>query len=368
MKFVVFADLHLDAQFAAAGAEGQAARARRQALRDTFRRIAALAVEVHADALLCAGDLFEHERLTPDSAALLQTTFAELYPLPVYLAPGNHDWLGPASAYARTAWSDNVHLFSADRLQPIVLADGLTLWGAAHCAPANTAGFLDGFRVGRGGVNLALFHGAEQGGPLNLAAEHAPHAPFRAEQIAAAGLHHAFIGHYHRPRDARRHTYPGNPCPLTFGEDGERAAIIATVQPDGTIERERRVVAATTVADLTLDVTGCASAQAVRERVQAQTRDERGWVRVTLHGEIAPDVDLRLPDLADAAPWLAALVVRAGELRSSFDMDAIAAEPTVRGQFVRDVRAAPDLDEEQRRRVLLTGLRALAGRADLEAL
>ena len=41
------------------------------------------------------------------------------------------------------------------------------------------------------------------------------------------------------------------------------------------------------------------------------------------------------------------------------------AEPTVRGQFVRDVQGA-DLDEEERRRVLLVGLRALEGQAALD--
>ena len=35
-------------------------------------------------------------------------------------------------------------------------ADGVTLWGAAHCTPAGTAGFLDGgFRVEGDGVHLA---------------------------------------------------------------------------------------------------------------------------------------------------------------------------------------------------------------------
>ena len=41
---------------------------------------------------------------------------------------------------------------------------------------------------------------------------------------------------------------------------------------------------------------------------------------------------------------------------------APAAEPTVRGQFVRDVRADTALDDEPRRRVLTTGLQALDGR------
>ena len=57
--------------------------------------------------------------------------------------------------------------------------------------------------------------------------------------------------------------------------------------------------------------------------------------------------------------------MRAGRIGLGYDLDAIAAETTVRGQFVRD--ALQELgDEETRRKIVLTGLRALEGRADLE--
>lgn len=367
MKLVLFSDLHLDAQFAGLGPDGQAARGRRKALRDTLERIVHLAQQERADALLCGGDLYEHERCSPDTAAFLQATFQRLRPLPVYIAPGNHDWLSPASVYRRIAWSSNVHIFTGQTLTPVTLADGLTLWGAAHAAPANTANFLDGFRVDRGGVHLALFHGAEQGWQMPGEEEKLPHAPFWAAQIAGAGLQHAFLGHYHQPRDGERHTYPGNPAPLTFGEAGERGAVVVDVRGDGSLQRERHRVATVDVHDLTLDVGGCRSQQAVRAAVAQAVEGLRGDVRVTLAGELAPEVDLRLSELGTAAPWLRVLVVRGGDLRPGYDLAAIGGEPTVRGQFVRDVRADATLSEEERRRVLLTGLRALDGRQDLEA-
>jgi DNA repair protein SbcD/Mre11 len=367
VKLVLFSDLHLDAQFAGLGPDGQAARGRRQALRDTLERIVQLAQQEQADALLCGGDLYEHERCSPDTAAFLQAIFHLAQPLPVYVAPGNHDWLSPDGVYRRTAWSSNVHVFTGQTLTPVTLADGLTLWGAAHAAPANTANFLDGFHVDRGGVHLALFHGAEQGWQTPGEEEKLPHAPFRAAQIADAGLHHALLGHYHQPRDGERHTYPGNPAPLTFGESGERGAVVVDVRADGSLRFERHRVATIDVHDLTVDVGGCRSQQAVRAAVAQAVEGLRGDVRVTLAGELAPEVDLRLSELGTAAPWLRALVVRGGDLRPGYDLAAIGGEPTVRGQFVRDVRADATLSEEERRRVLLTGLRALDGRQDLEA-
>src|SRR5207245_7699093 len=117
-------------------------------------KIIDLAAQEQADALLCGGDLYEQDRFTPDTGEFLRATFESLHPMPVFLAPGNHDWWGPESLYRRVSWSPNVHVFTESRLRPVELTDGVTLWGAAHLAPANTDDFLTGFDVGRGGVNL----------------------------------------------------------------------------------------------------------------------------------------------------------------------------------------------------------------------
>jgi DNA repair protein SbcD/Mre11 len=365
LRLVLFSDLHLDAPFAWFGGDQQVSRRRRQALRDTLLKIMRLSEEVSADALLCGGDLYEQDRFTPDTGKFLRDAFAGIRPIPVYLSPGNHDWFGPTSIYNQVDWSDNVHVFKDDQLEPVTLVDGLTLWGAAHRAPANTDGFLDSFQVNRGGIHIALFHGSERSWLSEQGEGKTPHAPFWPAQIEQAGLHHAFLGHFHRPRDAEHYTYPGNPDPLTFGEDGLRGAVVATIEENGAVHRVRHDVATTQCHDLELDVSGCASQQDVRERLAAATSGLRGFARVTLTGELEVDVDLRLRDLEQTVPGLDAITVRAGRLHSGYDFDAIAAEPTVRGQFVQDVRAAA-MAQDQRHRVLVTGLRALSGRDDLE--
>ena len=368
MKICHFADLHLDSGFAWAGADGAAARRRRQSLRDSLLSIAALVRDVDAGALFCGGDLYEHDRVTPDTAGFLRATFADLAPCPVYLAPGNHDWYGPDSLYALVDWSANIHVFSEPRLKPVHLADGLTLWGAAHCAPANTGNFFDSFRAAGSGVHVAVCHAAERTGLAEQGSGKQPHAPFDAQDIERAGLAHAFLGHYHRPRDAVRHTYLGNPDPLAFGEDGERGAVVATIAADGRVSRERHVVAATAARDLRLDVTGCASQQEVRNRLTHAADGRRGVARLTVEGELHPDVDLREEDLRQALhEFFDAAQVRFGALHVGYDIEEISREPTVRGQFVRDVQAA-GLPEDEARRVLAAGLRALAGRTDLETL
>lgn len=312
MKLLLFSDLHLDTHFYGVAN----APARRAALRTTLTRITALARSEKVDAVLCGGDLYEHDRWSPDTATFLRTTFEEVA-LPVYLAPGDHDPYSRKSLYHQVSWTPNVHVFTDST--PVELADGLTLWGGTHHQTPD-----------RAGVNLALFHGTPP----------------------PEGFDHAFLGHDHTPTDAERHTYPGNPDPLTFGETGPRGAVVCTVHADGRVDRVRHNVSTSEVHDITVDVTGPGE---VREHVSAAVEDLIGTVRVTITGQ-AP-LNLDLDELAEIAPHLDALVPRLGQV--THDFAALAEERSVRGQFVRDVQAA-DLDDDTKREVLVTGLRALA--------
>jgi DNA repair protein SbcD/Mre11 len=365
MRLLHFADLHLDSMFSWATPEQ--ARKRRAALRETLTNICRLAGEQSVDALTCGGDLYEQDRFTPDTMEFLRATFAEFDPLPVYIAPGNHDWYGPKSLYRQAEWPPNVHIFNTARLTAVTLADGVTLWGAAHQAPANTPGFLDGFHVdGRGGRHIALFHGSNRGDLQFQSRGKEPHAPFRAEQIERAGLQHALLGHFHRPVDMPTYTYPGNPDPLSFGETWSGTAVLVSVHENGYTTTKRFPVATSQVYDVSVDLTGMTHEDQVRRGVRDAVADLSGFVRVTLCGALEPEVDVRLFDIrALSAPHLDGLVVRRGHATRRYDYELLKEEQTVRGQFVRDVFDDNTLSDDQRCRVLETGLRALDDR-DIE--
>lgn len=361
MRILHFADLHLDAPFA--WARPETARLRRRNRRETLTRILQLADDEAVDAVLCAGDLFEHERFTPDTVAFLRESFART-DRPIYLAPGNHDWYSARSPYALEEWSSNVHVFTEASLAPVELADGLTLWGAAHRAPANTAPFFADFRPDRGGVHLAVAHASERSALPFQEPDKELHAPFDAAELEAAGVDHAFLGHYHVPRDRDRYTYPGNPDPLAFGESDGRGVVLATVAADGTVSRERRGVAVSQVHDVPISLDGCLHLDDLRDRVSQEIANLSGSVRVTLNGEVPADLPIEPRALSALGDHLDGLVVRVGSIVPAYDLEAIKAEMTVRGQFARD--ALLIADEERQRKVLITGLRALEGRRDLE--
>ncbi len=373
MRLVAFSDLHLDAPFTGGGAK--LAELRRAELRRTLERIVELVGEVEAAALMCAGDLYEHDRFTPDTAAMLRRLFEKIHPVPVLISPGNHDWYGPSSIYATERWSPNVHVFDSEYLTPWDGRDdldGVRVWGFAHRKPSGTGDPLDGFATEGEALHIGLFHGSEASGwdwAKKEDSQKQRHAPFSAERIETAGLAHCVVGHYHKRVEGDHHTYAGAPAALSFGEPGDGGAVEICFDPDG-VGPPRRIwhdVSRLDVhGDLELDVTGCGDVGEIRAKLRHLVQPLEGIARVTLCGELAPAVDLDLGVLGADRARLEFLTLRTGDIRTGYELDAISSEATVRGEFVRAVRAGADLDEEEQFRVIVTGLRALDGRTDLE--
>ncbi|MCY3930241.1 MAG: metallophosphoesterase [Acidobacteria bacterium] len=367
MRIVHFADLHLDSRFAWCEASGDVAKNRRESLRATLRDILQLARDERADAIFCGGDLYEAEYVTPDTASFLRESFAAIAPLQFFVAPGNHDYYAAGQCYASTNWSSNVHVFREPRMTRVTLRSGLTLWGAAHNKPAGTANLLSNFRTAGDGVHLALFHGAERGWFDEQGEGKALHAPFDAAEIERSGLHYAFLGHYHKPRDRDRHSYPGNPECLSFGEEGKRGVIVADVGGDGAVNVERIVVARTAVRDLEIDVTGCTSSTDILDRVAERTNGLGGIVRLLVKGEVDREVSIpsrqQIREATDAC--VEAVLVQSPTIRHAYDLDALAQSELVVKRFVRNVRADPELSPAEQSQVIQVGLRALDGRTDL---
>ncbi len=216
------ADLHLDSPFSALP-PNLAAR-RRLELRMMPARLAALAQKKKADVVLLAGDLLDGAPPYTETVEALMQALGSI-PAPVFLAPGNHDWLSPASPY-RLDWPANVHIFRSGRFERVALP-GLrcVVYGAAFTEPSRTGG-LAGFRpdpADGDALRLMVLHGetGEGESAYNMISE---------EQIARSGLDYLALGHIHRFSGFQRSgatlwAWPGCPEGRGFDETGERGVI-----------------------------------------------------------------------------------------------------------------------------------------------
>ena len=102
-------DFHLDSAFGALTPEQ--ARQRRAESRESIQRLVDWANDHEVQLMLLAGDLFDGDAVGGDTARLLAQALGGFQGQTV-IAPGNHDPYTARSAYARTLWPDNVHIFT----------------------------------------------------------------------------------------------------------------------------------------------------------------------------------------------------------------------------------------------------------------
>lgn len=207
LTFLHAADLHLDSPFHALPPEQAAQRRREQ--RQLLSRLAQAARESRADLIFLAGDLFDSQRVRPESLQALEEFFAALE-VPVFLAPGNHDPYTDASPYCCRAWPGHVHIFSGPTPERVEVPRlGVTVYGSAFVSPYRMDGPLTGFRAREEGVSFGCFHG-------DLSSPHSRYGPITQGEVAGSGLTYLALGHSHAASGLQRagqtyYAWPG--CP-----------------------------------------------------------------------------------------------------------------------------------------------------------
>lgn len=226
IKFLHAADLHLDSTFAAL--DPRQAALRRQEQRRLVTELCRLCRENECDLLLLSGDLFDGRRVYLDTLDTLRDELSECG-AQVFIAPGNHDPIGPTSPYLTQAWPENVHIFTNAGIEAIVLREpACVVYGAAFTSPSMPP-LLRGFRVpeeNKDYVNFMVLHG-------DAAQADSPYNPITKEEIAQSGLTYLALGHTHlrgAPETAGGTVYawPGCPMGRGFDETGVKGVYLGT--------------------------------------------------------------------------------------------------------------------------------------------
>ena len=359
-KIIHAADFHLDSAFG--GLPTEKARERRRESRELIDRLARLAMEEKAEVLLLAGDLFDGERVFPETLERLGEALASL-PCPVFIAPGNHDPYTAISPYALRHWPENVHIFRREELEAVHLPDlDCVVHGAAFTSRSKAEQVLAGFSAPQDGrTHLLCLHG-------DVGALGSTYGPVLREQLAASGLHYAALGHIHQYSGVQRDggtcwAYPGCPEGRGFDELGDKGVLAGTADREGVslrfvplCRRRYRVLEA--------DVTE-ASPREELEAVIPETADQ-DICRIVFTGE-ADERGVDLPALESAyRDRFYALELR-DKTRPARSLWARAGEDSLRGLFLQEMKGRYDAapSAEAREEIALAvrfGLAALDGR------
>lgn len=344
IRFLHAADLHLDSPFE--GLRAGKAAVRRGEQRLLLQRMAELVQREELQLVLLAGDLLDSELSFAETGEALCACLRQMA-VPVFIAPGNHDWYSSHSPYARLPLPENVHVFTGNEIEAVALPElGVRVYGAAFTGPESSS-LLPGFRARQddGLIPLLCLHG-------ELTRAESPYAPIREEELAASGLHYAALGHVHKASGLRRaggtwYSWPGCPEGRGFDECGEKT--VSIVELDGTDCRLRPVCLAQRRYEiLRVDVTGTDPLLAVHSLLPDETA--RDIYRIVLTGEVDSPPDLQRLQL-NLGELFYAMQLR-DETRLRRSVWERAGEDSLRGLFLKKLLEQAEGADPARRQLI----------------
>lgn len=360
-RFLQFSDVHLDSRLTASRL-AMPPEKRAQRIREIIElalKACRMAREYDVEALLIPGDLWDDEAISAETVARLIDAFEALAPIPVFIAPGNHDFCSPTSFYndeivrmrcGRT-WLKNVIIFRSPEFTTVrhPTRQEVTITGRAFLqnVPLKERLLRDRIPRPEAPVSILLFHGSwiEYGGRDRLAEDKLFTAPFSREELLAQGFSYAALGHYHHyaeivDDDGRvRAAYAGCLAGRYLSEAGPHYALLGEIRPQGRVTLEKVSVDERLIHDVEISVSGLASAEALRERIGRKLSESgarpQDIVFLRVQGTRPPD--LRIRDVAERFQGQYFHLEIADLTHPTYELDAV--DPrTTQGRFIQEMR------------------------------
>ncbi len=339
MKILHSADWHLDAPLQGFSPDQTAQM--KQALLTVPRQLSDLCRREQCDLVFLAGDLFDKAYTKQSYQAVYKA--CEEMGVPVFIAPGNHDYIADNSPYVREIWPKNVHIFASPVLTSVALPElDARVWGAGFTA-MDCPALLNGFQAeGAERYQLGILHG-------DPTQTNSPYCPITKKQVLSSGLSYLAVGHIHKgDQFAAGNTlcaWPGCPMGRGFDELGQKGALIVTLEE---IAEARFVpLDGPKFFDLTVDA-GDDGAYALSSVLPpVGTAD---FYRITFTGNSTP---LDLPTLQKAFSHFPNLTLR-DETLPPLDIWRTVNKDSLEGQYFSLLQEAlAQADEDTARQILL---------------
>ena len=379
VRFIHTSDIHLDTGFSGAGFPSRLGNRKREAIRETFRRILEDARVENVDFVLVAGDLFELGRVTPDTVEFLKQQFVSISPARVFVTPGNHDPFIKGSPYREESWPANVHVFGKAEFQSVELPEiGVRVTGFGFTQPFFSERFLRKLPVLPDDLrNIVIAHASNTG---HIPEGKAAHGPFELGELADRNIDYCALGHYHRqqrlqdpkiPMGNIEVWYAGIPEGRGWDEEGARGYLFCEMDDRG-VHVQNRNCSRFDLYTITIDCDGFSTREQILDAIlrhkDAEVKPD-SILRVRLEGTPDPRLDLSLAELEERLAGACLFIQWEDRLLPALDFAAISGEKTLRGEFahvlgkrIAALGATTDGELETLERARRYGVEALSGR------
>ena len=223
---------------------------------------------------------------------------------------------------------------------------------------------LSGFRAAEDErIHIGVLHG-----DVN---DKSGYGPVSRDEIAACGLHYLALGHVHQysglQKDGRTFwAYPGCPEGRGFDECGEHGYVLLDINlTDGICSREFVKIATRSLYELEADVSGCMNTMEISRRISGAIESccygKENLIKIILTGttdvECEKNIDLLTKQFENEFYY----VKIQDDTHLKIDYEMYAYDESLKGEFIRMVRAREDLSNDDKAQIIRYGIQALSG-------
>ena len=358
MKIIHCADLNLDSKMTANLSKEQAKERRNEILR-TFTRMVEYAKKNNVSVILIAGDLFDNRNVSAMARNTVRDVIVQNPEIDFLYLKGNHDSDNFLSKMDEVP--DNLCMFKENWMTykyGKVAISGLELDSTNSHMAYNT------LALDYNDFNIVMLHGQLAGYKTKNRAE-----IISLDDLKNKNIDYLALGHVHERQfdrlDARgNYCYCGCLEGRGFDECGEKGFMLLDVDTDnGTAKVEFVPLSSRNYYTLPVDVTGIESTQeaALRmgEAITSSGFSSKSLVKFVLTGEVDVECELDTQFLEEQFQDYFYFEKVYNETRLLVNYNDYEKDASLKGQFVRLVYAS-DLSEEEKSKVIRTGILALA--------
>jgi len=278
----------------------------RDARFETLKVCVDLARSEQVDFVVITGDLFESNQVSALTVSRAVQALQHADPIPIYVLPGNHDWLDAGSVYEGSDFAPNTarNIVVLREREPMVIGEECIVYPCPLTKRWDLADPTDWIpgRDDEDSIRIGIAHGSL---PVP---DKEREFPIEADTPQRKGLDYLALGDWHGMRiyESNRLAYAGTPEQTSFGEERAGHVLLVAIDQAGQppqIEARQvgRLSWLTWEREVSASAVECLAS--LRDEIEGMADGPSTLLRLTLTGAVRSD---ELPLVDQFETWLQA--------------------------------------------------------------
>lgn len=346
MKIIHTADIHLGSKINSFPKD--VSMARKEEVRNSFKRMVEYATNNDVKVILISGDLFDSDKPLVKDKEFFYSVVSNNPQIDFIYLKGNHDIFSEAKQL------DNLKTFTTEwstyRYGNVVIS-------GVEMVKENATSIYSTLKLDDKDLNIVMLHG-EVGDTSGL-------YKINLSKLRSKSVDYLALGHYHtnlfeKLDDRGIYAYSGCLEGRGYDETGEKGFVLLDVADK--IDYKFIPFSQTSISLLSVDVSNLKDAYEIYLNSKAVGNfDKNGIYRLELTGELNANLDGVEKDLQKYLSGEALYIDVKDLTRKKIDVSLYEGDSSLKGEFVRLVYKAEHLTDEEKSKILAYGLKALSG-------